>query len=181
MLKSNKDKKLGADALWEYALRTLDRRPYTMAELRKKLSLRAETPAARDQTMAKLQEYGLVDDKKFAEVFATSRLSNQGFGSRRVMRDLQVKNVPREIAEQAIKQAYAGTEETELVKQFLERKFRTRDLTEYLSDEKNLAAAYRKLRLAGFGPAASINTLKQYARRAEELEGMETEPGDEEL
>jgi regulatory protein len=175
-----KPKRLAADPLWEFALKTLDRRAYAAAELRRKLSLRAETKSDLDQVMKKLQKYGLLDDARFAESFAASRLEGQGFGARRVLRDLRSRSVGTQAAEAAVQRVYSEVEETELAGKFLQRKFRSKNLPDYLKEEKNLAAAYRRLLTAGFSTAASIKVLKQFAQRAEELESMETDnPEDE--
>ncbi len=56
---------------------------------------------------------------------------------------------------------------------FLKRKYRGKDLGAFLKEEKNLAAAYRRLRYAGFSSGGSIRALKRYASQADELEGME--------
>src|SRR6185312_1549449 len=170
-----KPKRLAADQLWEFALKTLDRRAYAATELRRKLSLRAETNTALDEVMKKLQEYGLLDDARFAESFAASRLEGQGFGARRVLRDLRSRSVGTQIAEAAIQRVYSEVEETELAAKFLERKLRSKNLHEYLKVDKNLAAAYRRLRTAGFSTAASIKVLKRFAQQAEELESLETD------
>lgn len=168
-----KAKKLGADQLWEYALKTLDRRAYAAAELRRKLSLRAESRGDLEEVMKKLQEYQLLNDGRFAESFATSRLENQNFGAGRVFRDLRARSVPAATAQTAIQRIYGEVEETELAARFIERKFRSKNLREYLQEEKNLASAYRRLRTAGFSTASSITVLKRFASRADELEDME--------
>src|SRR4051812_1400590 len=168
-------KRLPPEALWDWALKALDRRAYTTADLRRKLGVRAESPAAVKQVMDKLQEYGLLNDQRFAESFASSRLENQGFGAARVFRDLRSRSVSGAVAESAIRQVYAEVEEDELAQQFLARKFRGKDLPVWLGEEKNLAAAYRRLRTAGFTSAASIRALKGHASRASELEGMDEE------
>jgi regulatory protein len=175
-----KSRKLGGDQLWEFALRTLDRRAYSEAELRRKLSARAETKPALDEVMKKLREYGLLDDARFAESFAASRLEGQGFGAQRVLRDLRARSVAMQAAESAIRRVYGEVEETELAARFLERKFRSKNLPEFLREEKNLAAAYRRLRTAGFTSSASVTVLKRFAQRAEELEGLETGGAEEE-
>lgn len=172
-------RKLTADELWEFALRALDRRPYAASELRRKLSLRAEDRQVTDEVMAKLKNYGLIDDAKFAETFAASRLESQNFGARRVLRDLRTRSIGAQTAQAAIQRVYAEVEEETLAARFLERKFRSKNLTEFLKEEKNLAAAYRRLRTAGFGAASSIRVLKRFAQRADELEGMETDPDPE--
>ncbi len=166
-------KKLDGDQLWELALQSLGRRAYAAAELRRKLWLRAETPAVLDQTMNKLQDYGLLNDVRFAESYAAARLDGQGLGSRRVLADLRAKSVPANVAEHAVRQTYAETDELELIEKYLQRKFRGKNLREYLSEDKHLASAFRRLRTAGFSASNSIRVLKRYTGRAEELESMD--------
>lgn len=166
-------KKLNEEQLWELALRLLGVRAYAAAELRKKLALRAQTPSVLDETMKKLQDYGMLNDVRFAESYAAARLDGQGLGSRRVLADLRAKSVPPNIAENAVRQAYAEIDELELVEAYLQRKFRGKDLREYLSEDKHLASAFRRLRMAGFGASNSIRVLKRYTGRAEELETPE--------
>lgn len=175
-------KKLGEEQLWELALRSLDRRAYATAELRKKLALRAETAVVLDRTMEKLQDYGLLNDTRFAESYAAARLQGQGLGARRVLADLRSRRVSPRIAETAVRQTYAETDEVALASAYLQRKFRGKNLREYLSEDKHLASAFRRLRTAGFSPGSSIQVLKRYAGRAEELESMdEQETEDEEI
>ncbi|MBV8550935.1 MAG: regulatory protein RecX [Acidobacteriaceae bacterium] len=166
-------KKLNADALWEYALRALGARSYSMNELRQKLARRAESSTDVADTIARLREYGLADDAKFSEVFASSRLQNQGFGRMRVLRELRGKRVAPAVAEQAVERAFDGTDEHELAAKFLERKYRGKDLNLFLSEEKNLASAYRRLRTAGFSSSATIAVLKRHSKRAEMDEPFE--------
>jgi regulatory protein len=168
MARPGKSKKLDADALWNYALHALGQRPYSVGELKQKLSNRAESAAALSATMAKLEEYGFADDRKFSEAFASSRLSNQGFGQFRVLRELRSKRVGQHVAEEAVRKTFSGVDESELIKQFLNRKYRGKDLAEFLRDEKNLASVYRRLRTAGFSASGSISALKKYAREIEE-------------
>ena len=57
-----------------------------------------------------------------------------------------------------------------LIQNFLERKYRGKNLGELLAEQKNLASAFRKLRLAGFSSGTSIRALKRYAAEADQLE-----------
>jgi regulatory protein len=157
-------KRLNTEELWEYALRVLAIRPHSEAELRQKLSRRAAAPENVTATLARLREYGFADDRKFSELFAASRLQNQGFGRFRVLRDLRNKRVSSAVAEQAVSEAFAGTDEAELANNFLQRKYRGKNLSEFLSEEKNLAAAYRRLRTAGFRSGVALSVLKRHAK-----------------
>jgi regulatory protein len=118
----------------------------------------------------RLKESKLLDDARFAESFANARRERQGLGSRRVIQDLRQRRVAGQLAEKAVESAYQGADEGELVAQFLERKYRGTDLARHLKDPKNLAAAYRKLRYAGFGAGVSISVLRGYSAQASELE-----------
>ncbi len=162
-------------ALTNYALKTLTGHAMSAAELRARLARRAADPADVDPVLTKLHEGGLLDDRKFAESYAASRLENQGFGRSRVLSDLRRRRVASQAASEAVNVTFEGTEETALIERFLERKYRGKNLAQFLGEDKNLAAAYRRLRVAGFTAGASIRTLKRYAARADELEETEVE------
>jgi len=174
-----KAKKLNSAELWEYALRILHVRAYSARELERKLRLRSESPAATADVMTKLREYSLLDDKRFAEVYAQSRLESQGLGANRVLRDLRARSVPADVANVAVGDVYAETNEQELIQKYLERKFRGKNLPEYLSEEKHLASAFRRLRTAGFSSGASIKALRRFADKASELDDMDEDEGAE--
>jgi regulatory protein len=167
--------KLDADALWDYALRILAQRPKSSSEIRQKLSRRADSPASMKTVLDKLREYGLIDDLKFSEAFATSRLQNRGFGPMRVMRDLRAKRVASSVAQTAIDKTFAGVDETELARQFIQRKYRGKDPAALFSDRNQLASAYGRLRVAGFSSSASVAALKYFSRSAAELEDLPPE------
>lgn len=173
----SKPRKYNAEALWSYALRALGQRSHSAHELRQKLAFRAETPAILQEVLEKLRDYGFADDTAFSETFATSRLNNQGFGKQRVLRDLQAKRVPPAVAGAAVERTFAGTDETDLVVQFLQRKYRGKDLATFLKEEKNLASAFRRLRTAGFSTRVSLAVLKERASRTEDWDPPEEEPG----
>jgi regulatory protein len=168
-----KPKKLDSGGLWEYALRVLGQRAHSANELRQKLSKRSESAADVAGVMGKLRDYGLSDDTKFSEAFASSRLQNRGFGRFRVLRDLRSKRVSGNIAEAAVEKTFAGTDEAELIQRFLDRKYRGKKLEEFLKEEKNLASVYRRLRTAGFSSGNSLSILKRYARQVEDWTGLE--------
>ncbi len=157
-----------------YALRCLSGRAHSSGELREKLRRRSEDPTSVDQILGKLKDSGYLNDQRFAENFATARLENEGFGRMRVLRDLRQRRVAPKVAEQVVDSTFKETEETELIRAYLERKYRTRPLPEFLAQEKNLAAAFRRLRYAGFSAGNSIRVLKRYTRNEEALDSLES-------
>jgi regulatory protein len=93
----------------------------------------------------------------------------------RVIRDLRQRRVAPNLAQQVTDDAYRDTNEATLIEEFLQRKYRGKQLGTFLADEKNLSSAFRRLRYAGFSAGASISALKRYARSAETLDALESE------
>ncbi len=169
-MRPRKPSKLDEAGLWDYALRILSRKAYSAGEIKQKLSLRAAPGTDIPSVLTKLKEYGFADDEKFSETFAQSRLRNDGFGKARVLRDLRTKRISSKVAEQAVDKTFADTSEADLIDNYLARKYRSKDLVEFLKEEKNLASAYRRLRLAGFSSNGSLNALKRHAKHAADWE-----------
>jgi regulatory protein len=171
---------LDRDKLLNVALRALGGRAYSSGELRDKLRRRAQNDADVDAVLAKLKESGYLNDRRFAENYAAARLQNQGLGKIRVLRDLRQRRVAPQLAEQVTEQTYQETNEADLIEEFLRRKYRGKKLKEFLSEEKNLAGAFRRLRYAGFSAGQSIRVLKRFANQPEVLDALESEESPDE-
>ena len=171
-----RDSKLDEAGLWDYALRALGRRPHSLFELKQKLRQRAASSGDVDSVLLKLSEYKLINDEKYSENFASSKLSNAGLGRLRVLSQLRGKRVPAQIAELAVNKVFAESDETELIEKYLERRFRGKDLGSLFKDERALSNAFRRLRNAGFSPGKIIPVLKRYSSLpVEELESPSSE------
>ena len=162
------------------ALRALGGRGYSTGELRERLRRRAASAEDVETVLAKLKEAGYLDDRRFAENYAAARLENEGLGKTRVLRDLRQHRVAPQLAQQVAERAYQQTDELELVEQFLKRKYRGKELSVFLRDQKNMAGAFRRLRYAGFSAGASIRVLKRYSLEAEALDSLPAEENESE-
>jgi regulatory protein len=171
---------LEPDKLLNVALRALGGRAHSSGELREKLRRRARNDADVDVVMGKLKEAGYLNDRRFAENYAAARLENQGLGKIRVLRDLRQRRIAPKLAEQITEQTYQKTNEDNLIEEFLRRKYRGKELSTFLSEEKNLAGAFRRLRYAGFSAGQSIKVLKRFASQPEVLDALESEESSEE-
>ena len=166
--------RLSAEALWDFAVKTLGARAQSTGELRRKLIQKAERAADVDDTISKLRDYGYLNDRRFAESYAGFRLENQGLGKSRVLRDLRQRKVSTGLAEGAVDNIYRNVDEVDLIDSFIRRKFRPKTpLPEALEDPKQLASAYRRLIRAGFSSSNVIQALKRIAKGGELLEGFE--------
>ncbi len=172
-------KKLDTEALWAYALKSVGQRAQTTGEIRTKLRARALKTEDVDPTLSKLKEYGMLDDRKFAETFTQSRLEHRGFGKTRTLRDLQQRRIAPALAEKTVQEAYAESDELALIETYLRRKYRNASRETLFQNEKDMASGFRRLRLAGFSTGNIIKMLKRFAANPDLLDGIveeETEP-----
>ncbi len=106
------------------ALRMLARRPYSVAEMRRALERKFGAGKPAVVAVSRLRELGFLDDKKFAEQYASSLARNRAFGRRRVERELKAKLVDYRYIEPALNQAFEETSERALLEQSLDKKLR---------------------------------------------------------
>lgn len=172
-------KPLDRTALYEYALRSLSGRAQSIGELREKLRRRAAEPDDVEDALARLKENGYLDDRRFAEGFAAARLTNEKFGSSRVVRDLRQRRVAPALAEGTVKQIYEGVDESALIEDWIRRKYRTAPREGLFQDAKDLASAYRRLARAGFRTGEIVRALKRFAKDPDLLDNFEPPEEDE--
>ncbi|HTS27623.1 MAG TPA: RecX family transcriptional regulator [Bryobacteraceae bacterium] len=179
MTDERKPRLLDGEALWTYALKVLAGRAYSVGELREKLRRRAERAADVDDILARLKDHGYLDDRRFAEGFATARLSNDRFGRTRVLQDLRQHRVSPTLAERTVKKVYQEVDEEALIEEWIRRKYRTAEREALFQEDKDLAAAYRRLLRAGFRASEIVKALKRFAKNPDLLDSFE--PPEEEV
>jgi len=172
-MRERKRTRLDVPGLWEYALRVLAGRAYSTGELREKLRRKAALAGDVDPTIARLKEYGYLNDRKFAENFAAARLENEGLGKTRVLADLSRRRVAPAVAQQTVGKVYEDVNEQALAEDFVRHKFRMASRENLFQDAKQMASAYRRLVRAGFRSATVIAVLKKFARDPDLLDGFE--------
>jgi regulatory protein len=163
-------RKLASEELFEYAVKCLGARAYSTGDLLSKLKLRAAVPADAVTTIDRLKNIGYLNDQRFAQSYATARVENEGFGRIRVLHDLRAHKVSGDMAEDAVEHALGGRSEAEWIDAFIERRMPSLAAAGPVDDDRKLAAAYRKLRRAGFSSGSILRALKSLAARPESLE-----------
>src|SRR5205085_6170016 len=128
-------KRLDSEALMSYALRSLGSRAHSSGELRQKLARRAEHAEDVEAVIGKLKDSGYLDDRRYAESYASSRLENEGHGRSRVLRDLRQRRIAPALAEKTVESTFRETDEVDLIEAYLKRKLRAKDLASWLSEE----------------------------------------------
>jgi len=168
-----KARHLDVEGLWAYALRILGSKSYSTAEMRDKLGRRAEHAEDVESVLARLKDSQYLDDHRFAETYAASRLSNERFGKSRVLHDLRHRRVSGTVAEKTVKSVYQDVDESALIEDFIRRKYRAANRETLFQEEKDLASAYRRLARAGFRTGEIVRVLKKFARNPELLDNFE--------
>ncbi len=171
--KSRKPRAFLSEAqLYDYAVKALGRRMRTQVELRRLMKSRVEPGERGDalitSVLARLKEYGYLNDAAYAETYARLRQENDKFGQRRVRQSLSQKGVASEIVNKVVDASYASTNEEALARQHLERK-RIRKP----ENEKETARVMRRLVSAGFSTSVIYKILRQWNVPDESLSALD--------
>lgn len=172
-MQERKPRPLDAEALWNYALRVLGSRAQSSGELREKLRRRAAHPSDVDAVLARLRDAQYLNDQSFAENFAAARLSGQVLGRRRVLDDLRNRRVAPTLAQSAVEKVYREVDEEALIEDWVRRKYRLAPREGLFRDDKEMAAAYRRLLRAGFRSGEVVKVLKRFSRNPDLLDQIE--------
>ena len=95
---------------YNYALNLLAARPYSTRALHRKLIQKEYSAADADDAIGRLVANGLLDDAKFAEQYARSKILATGASKRRLTQDLYRKGIKSDIAATAIDHVVADEE-----------------------------------------------------------------------
>jgi len=87
---------------YNYALNLLSARPYATRALHRKLIQKQYSAADADDAIRRLVDNGLLDDAKYAEQYARSKITSTGASKRRLQQDLFRKGIKSDVATNAI-------------------------------------------------------------------------------
>ncbi len=121
-LSRNTERDEGKQAL-AAALRMLTRRDFSVAELTARLKDRGIGAAVVEETVARLEEAGYLDDRRFARQWCESAIRNgRGYGPR-LRQELVRRGVPAEIVGDLLASMAEEYDEFETLTALLARKF----------------------------------------------------------
>lgn len=114
-------------------------KPRSINELRERLLEKEWTnEEIVEAVIAKLGEYGYVNDERFAFGYASSRVRQRPLGRGRLLRDLQLKKVDRETADEAVRLVFEETPEEELIDRAIQKRIRLRGVPQTRAETKSL-------------------------------------------
>ena len=137
------------ERVFQRAAKLLAAKQRSVEELRERLlETRGGTSAIVDEVIARLREYGYLDDAKFAQSYASLRLRERPIGRRRLERDLSLKKVDKETTNAALDEVFESTPEAELIERAIAKRIRLRGKPKSREDAKKL---FDHLLRQGFG------------------------------
>lgn len=148
------------------AVKLLAAKPRSVGELRERLLEKNWTNAEIvTAVIEKLEEYGYLDDEKFAGDLALSKLRQKPQGKRRLQQTLSQKKLSRDNVEAAVESAFEKLPEAELIDSAIEKLIRLKGLPETREAAKKF---YDHLLRRGFGFDLIRSKMSEVSKRAAE-------------
>jgi regulatory protein len=107
---------------FDYAMKYLQMRLHSTAELRRKLVRREYGDAVIDGVLADLLRMGYLDDARFAKTKAMSAAEHKHHGRRRAFMELIKAGVKKDVADAALNDVYTKTDSLEAARMLAEKK-----------------------------------------------------------
>lgn len=124
---------------FQRAVKLLSAKSRSIAELREGLlDGKLTNEVAVEEVIARLREYGYLDDERFAFGYASLKVRGRPVGRARLERDLMFKKVTREVAEEALDLVFAETPEADLIDRAIEKRLRLRGRPKDRTEAKKL-------------------------------------------
>jgi regulatory protein len=124
---------------FERAVKLLAAKPRSVAELRERLLRgRNANEEVVETVIARLREYGYLNDEHFAFCYASYKVKQKPVGRRRLERDLKLKKVENSVANEALEMVYAETSEEQLIDQAIAKRLRIRGKPRDRAEAKSL-------------------------------------------
>ena len=102
------------------------------------LAGRGATRAAVESVIERLREYGYLDDARFAHSYASLRVQQRPLGRQRLQRDLWLKKIDKQTADEALDQVFEATPEEEMINRAIAKRLRLRGRPRTRADAKKL-------------------------------------------
>ena len=125
--------------VFQRAAKLLAAKQRSVEDLRERLlEGRGATKANVDEVIARLREYGYLDDERFAQTYASLRLQQRPIGRQRLQRDLWLKKIDKKTADEALDQVFEATPEEDLIDRAIAKRVRLRGKPKTREDAKKL-------------------------------------------
>ena len=129
----------------EKALYLLEYRNYSKRELTEKIARTAASREAAQAAAVRMEELGLIDDRRFGEDYARELFSRKGYGARRAAQELRRKGLDQELVQELVEKYGSPEQSGENIRRVLEKKY-----PGWREDEKVRRRAFAALQRLGY-------------------------------
>jgi regulatory protein len=157
-LRSKSTEESSPERAWQYALRLLAARDYTVAGLSSKLVLKQFSKPDTEQAVSRLIKEGWLNDRRYAERFVESALASGRFYGQRLRLEMRRRGIPQELLDEVAGNALQDHDEEQDVRQALERRFPGFTYSASSDSEKRRVLGF--LQRKGFGFSAVMRAMK---------------------
>jgi regulatory protein len=157
-LKSRSTEPLTPEQAYQYALRLLTGRDYTVARVQQKLAARVLAEDDVEAVLLRLQREGWLDDKRYAGRFADSALSSGRYYGVRLRMEMRQKGFGADIINETVTPLLAGSDEISEVRSAAERRYP--GFSYSAASERDRRRLIGFLQRRGFGLSAIMRALR---------------------
>jgi regulatory protein len=143
------------------ALQMLGRRELSEKQLRQRLLDREHSAEDVERAIRLLQENRALDDERVAAAYVRTAIKIKGRGRLRIQRELQAIGIDKDVAGEALADAFGDVDERALIARALQKKLRGKPK---IATPAEYARLYQFLMRQGFSPAAVTAALKAHRR-----------------
>lgn len=129
----------------EKALYLLEYRNYSKRELTEKIARTAASREAAQAAAGRMEELGLIDDRRFGEDYARELFGRKGYGSRRVAQELRRRGIGQELIQELLAEYEDPERAGEAIRRVLAKKY-----PGWREDEKVRRRAFVALQRLGY-------------------------------
>ena len=129
----------------EKALYLLEYRNYSKRELTEKIARTAASREAAQAAAGRMEELGIINDRRFREDYAQKLFSQKGYGARRVAQELRRKGLDQELVQELVEKYGSPEQSGENIRRVLEKKY-----PGWREDEKVRRRAFAALQRLGY-------------------------------
>ncbi len=148
-------------------LRLLGRRELSVQQLRERLLDREHDREDVDRAIDLLIENNALDDARVAGAYVRTALKVKGRGRLRIQRELQVMGIPKDVASEALAEAFGEVDERTLIAKALQKKLRGH---QKIATPAEYARVFQFLMRQGFSPATVTAVLRRHRKGSDPLE-----------
>ena len=143
---------------YQYALRLLTGRDYTVAGIRRKLASRGVGEQDLEDLILRLQREGWLDDQRYAERFAESALSSGRYYGVRLRLEMRRRGFTADVVQESLAPLLAESDEISEVRSAAERRYPGFSYSAATDRDKRRVVGFLQRR--GFGFSAIMRALR---------------------